>query len=114
VIDSLGARTLDRSFEVVRKLGHVISIGEAEGLPYQNIRERLLPRSLTFTRFHLGHVDPASRAWAAGLAAVVGGILDGTLSVPIEDVYPLAQARDMHARIESRTLSGKLLLAAGG
>jgi NADPH2:quinone reductase len=111
VIDSLGARTLDRSFEVVRKLGHVISIGEAEGLPYQNIRERLLPRSATFTRFHLGHVDLASRAWARGLDEVMGGLLDGSLHASIEQVFPLEQAREMHARIQSRQVSGKLLLA---
>jgi NADPH2:quinone reductase len=113
VIDSLGAATLDRSFDATRKLGHVVSIGEAEGVPYQNIRERLLPRSLTFTRLHLGHVDPASPAWAAGLADVMNGILDGTLRVPIEQVYPLEQAREMQARIESRHLSGKLLLKVG-
>ena len=59
-IDSLGATMLDRTFNVVRKLGHIISIGEAEGQPFKNIRERILPRSQTFTRFHLGHVDPGS------------------------------------------------------
>ncbi len=113
-IDSLGARTLDRTFNVVRKMGHVISIGEAEGLPFQNIRERLLPRSLTFTRLHLGHVDPASQAWADGLAHVMGGIADGWLKLPIQQIYPLEQARDMQAHIESRQLSGKLLLRVGG
>src|SRR5271163_962969 len=56
-IDSLGATMLDRTFNVVRKLGHVISIGEAEGQPVLNIRERILPRSQTFTRLHIGHVD---------------------------------------------------------
>jgi NADPH:quinone reductase len=109
-IDSLGARTLDRTFNVVRKLGRVISIGEAEGVPYPNIRERLLPRSLTFTRFHIGHVDPSSRAWKDGLRFVTAGILDGWLKVPIEHIYGLDEARDMQARIESRQLSGKLLL----
>src|SRR5258708_14334077 len=59
-IDSYGATMLDRTFNVVRKLGHVISIGEAEGQPFKNIRERILPRSQTFTRLHLGHVDHAS------------------------------------------------------
>jgi len=110
-IDSLGSGTLDRTFAVVRKLGHVISIGEAEGVPYPNIRERLLPRSLTFTRFHVGHVDPASRAWLDGLERVMGWILDDSLKVPIEHVYPLGEARDMQARIESRQLSGKLVLS---
>jgi NADPH:quinone reductase len=113
-IDSLGAKTLDRTFNVVRKLGHVISIGEAEGMPYPNIRERLLPRSLTFTRFHLGHVDPASAAWREGLRFAMAGVTDGWLKVPIEGIYDLDQARDMQARIESRQLSGKLLLRVAG
>lgn len=112
-IDSLGARTLDRTFDAVRKLGHIISIGEAEGLPYTNIRERILPRSQTFTRFHLGHVDPASRVWAAGLSDVIGGLVDGSLRAPIEAVYPLEEARAMQEHIESRKLSGKLLLRIG-
>jgi NADPH2:quinone reductase len=113
-IDSLGAQTLDRTFNVVRKLGRVISIGEAEGVPFPNIRERLLPRSLTFTRFHIGHVDPASRLWQVGFDYVISGILDGWLKVPIEGIYDLDQARDMQARIESRQLSGKLLLRLPG
>src|SRR5260221_5013150 len=74
-IDSYGATMLDRTFNVVKKLGHVISIGEAEGQPLRNIRERILPKSQTFTRLHLGHVDqgtperqPAVRAWPAAIA----------------------------------------------
>jgi NADPH:quinone reductase len=113
-IDSLGAKTLDRTFNIVRKLGRVISIGEAEGVPYPNIREHLLPRPLTFTRFHVGHVDPTSSVWQDGLRYVMNGILDGWLRVPIEQIYALDQARDMQARIESRRLSGKLLLRVSG
>jgi NADPH2:quinone reductase len=112
-IDSLGATTLDRTFNVVRKLGHVISIGEAEGVPFTNIRERLLPRSLTFTRMHLGHVDADSKAWKDGVAYVIGGIEDGWLKVPIEHIFALAEASEMHRRIESRQVAGKLLLATG-
>src|SRR5260221_13087786 len=112
-IDSLGATMLDRTFNVVRKLGHVISIGEAEGQPFLNIRERILPRSQTFTRLHLGHVDQSSPAWQAGVDHVTGGILAGWLKVPIEGVFPLAQAGDMHRRIESGQVARKLLLRAG-
>lgn len=112
-IDSLGATTLDRTFNVVRKLGHIISIGEAEGQPFKNIRERILPRSLTFTRLHIGHVDPESKAWKDGVAYVVRGVLDGWLKVPIAGVFPMAEAADMHRRIESRQVAGKLILAIG-
>jgi len=111
-IDSYGATMLDRTFNVVKKLGHVISIGEAEGQPFKNIRERILPRSQTFTRLHLGHVDQASPEWQAGVEHVLAGILEGWLKVPIEGVFPLAQAADMHRRLEGRHVAGKLLLRA--
>jgi NADPH2:quinone reductase len=113
-IDSLGATMLDRTFNVVRKLGHIISIGEAEGQPFKNIRERILPRSQTFTRFHLGHIDPGSAAWKNGVEHVLGGVRDGWLKVPIAGVFPMSEAAEMHRRIESRQAAGKLLLAIGG
>jgi NADPH:quinone reductase len=111
-IDSYGATMLDRTFGVVKKLGHVISIGEAEGQPFKNIRERILPRSQTFTRLHLGHVDHCSPEWSAGIEHVVNGILAGWLKVPIEGVFPLAEAAEMHRRLEDRHVAGKLLLRA--
>ena len=113
-INSYGATMLDRTFNVVRKLGHIISIGEAEGQPFKNIRERILPRSQTFTRLHLGHVDQSSSEWKAGVDHVLGGIGEGWLKVPIEKVFPLAQATDMHRALEGRHVAGKLLLKARG
>jgi NADPH:quinone reductase len=110
-IDSLGATMLDRTFNVVRKLGHIISIGEAEGQPFKNIRERILPRSQTFTRLHLGHVDADSKAWKDGVAQVVRGAADGSLKVPIAGVFAMADAAGMHRYIESRQAAGKLILA---
>ncbi|SKA10418.1 NADPH2:quinone reductase [Enhydrobacter aerosaccus] len=112
-IDSYGATMLDRTFNVVRKLGHVISIGEAEGQPFKNIRERILPRSQTFTRLHLGHVDQTSPEWKAGIDHVVSGIEQGWLKVPIEGVFALDRAADMHRCLEGRQVAGKLLLKAG-
>ena len=97
----------------LRPLGHIISIGEAEGQPFKNIRERILPRSQTFTRLHLGHVDQSSPEWNAGVAHCLKGLSEGWLRVPIEGVFPIAQAADMHRRLEGRQVSGKLLLKTG-
>jgi NADPH2:quinone reductase len=105
---------LDRTFGVVKMLGHVISIGEAEGQPFKNIRERILPRSQTFTRLHLGHIDQTSAEWREGVDQVVAGLVDGWLKVPIEGVFALAEAADMHRRLEGRGVAGKLLLKAAG
>lgn len=110
-IDSLGATTLDRTYDVMRNLGHVINIGEAEGEPFKNIRERILPKSLSFTRFHLQHVGPGSPLWEQGRRDVMQGISDGWLNVPIVARFPLSQAAEMHRQLEGRNASGKLLLA---
>ncbi len=111
IVDSTGAGILDRSFEVIRNLGHVVSYGEAEGRPFPNLWERLVSKSLTFTRFHLGHIDFASEAWPRGLQNVIGAILAGELAVPIEQTFAFEHAREMLDRLSSREVSGKLLLA---
>jgi len=112
-IDSLGGATLDKTFDVVRILGHVINIGEAEANPYPNLRDRLIGRSLTFTRFHAGHLDPNSDMWRRGVDYVLQAIADGWLHVPIVERFPLEQVRRMYERLESRSVSGKLVLSIG-
>jgi NADPH:quinone reductase len=110
-IDSLGGNTLDRTFAAVRVLGHIISIGEAEGKPLGNIRERLMQRSQTFTRFSLGKLDPTVHTWRKAVEGVVEGVASGSLDVPIAATFPFEQAGEMQRQFESRELSGKLLLA---
>ena len=111
LIDSTGASILDRSFACIRKLGHVVSYGEAEGRPLPNLWERLVAKSLTFTRFPLGHVDFGSDKWRRSLDEVVGGIAERRLKVHIEAVFPFEQAGEMLDRLSSRQVSGKLILA---
>ena len=111
-IDSLGATTLDKTFSAVRMLGHLINIGEAEGQPIENIRQRCLVRSQTFSRFHLGHVMEIPSLWKDGNDFVLDALIAGWLDPTIVEIFPLEQARQMHERIEDRSNSGKLLLQA--
>ncbi len=110
-IDSLGASTLDRTFDAVRCLGQVINIGEAEGAPYDNIRDRVLRRSQSFTRFSLGHVMERPDLWSRGMEYVLAALEDGSLEAPIVDRFPLDDVAEMHRRLESRQVTGKLLLS---
>ena len=111
IVDSTGASILDRSFAALRRLGHVVSVGEAEGKPYTNLWERLVPKSATFTRLHVGHVDFRSEAWRRGVAEVLGGIAEGSLQVPLAGIHAFDDAAAMYDRLLSRQVSGKLLLA---
>jgi NADPH2:quinone reductase len=112
IIDSTGGDILDRSFGCIRKLGHVVSFGEAAGRPFANLWERLVSKSLTFSRFHLGHVDFQGDAWKRSVSEVVGDILPDRLIVHVEEMFAFPQAGAMLERLASRSVSGKLLLAA--
>lgn len=114
VFDSVGAETLDRSFDALHTLGHIVSYGEASGRPFANIWERLVPKSATFSRFHLGHIPPGSALWEAAVSHVLAGLRAQWLKIFIEEVYPLNRAADMHARLASRTVAGKLVLSVQG
>ncbi len=110
VVDSTGASILDRSFDAIRPLGHVVSYGEAEGKPWPNLWERLVRKSLTFTRMHLGHLDYGSESWRHGVSAVLDGICTGQIQVPIEGVYPMDEVAGMFDALAGRKVAGKLLL----
>jgi len=110
IVDSTGGSILDHSFDAIRTLGHVVSYGEAEGRPFPNLWERLVRKSLTFTRLHIGHIDCTSPAWREGVQTVMAMIGRGDVRVPIEGVYDFEDVHEMYARLESRRVAGKLLL----
>lgn len=111
VLDSTGATILDRSFDAIRKLGHIVSFGEAEGRPLPNLWERIVRKSITFSRFHLGHVDFQSQVWRRSVAETTQAVASGKWKAVIEQVFPFDQCEAMCERLTSRQVSGKLLLA---
>jgi NADPH2:quinone reductase len=110
VIDSLGADILERSFDCLRTYGHIINIGEAAGYPKFPIRPKLYENSTSLAGYELLHAKPGSPRWRRGVREVTAAIAQGRLKIPIEGSYPLAQARSAQRHLESRTVSGKLLL----
>ncbi len=109
-IDSLGGETGFRSFDALRYYGRLINIGETEGWPRENLRDKLYERSTSFAGFETIHAGPGSEIWQAGVDHVVPRICDGRLRIPLSEVFQLSEVQEMHRRIESRTVSGKLLL----
>src|SRR5262245_27977702 len=114
VIDSLGADVLPRSFDALRTFGRVINIGEAAGYPDFPIRPKLYERSTALAGFELLHAGPGSARWQQGVRYALSALAAGRLEVPIEGRYPLTEAAEMHRRLESRGVSGKLLLEVTG
>ncbi len=111
VIDSLGGETSLRSFDTLKVYGHLINIGEAEGWTQDDkIRNKLYERSTSFSGFEMIHANPGSRRWKNGVAYVVERLADGRLVVPIVKEFALGECQDMHRLLESRSVSGKLVL----
>lgn len=109
-LDSTSASILDRNFDTIRKQGHVVSYGEAEGKPFANLWERLVQRSLPFTRMHLGHLDYGSAIWRRGVDEVMSGIENGAIQVPVKGVFTPETVEDMFAALALRQTAGKLIL----
>ena len=108
-IDSYGATMLDRTFGVTRMMGHVISHRRGRGPALQE-PPRAHPAALA--DFHAAASGPCRPELArrdAGVAHCLEGLAEGWLKVPIEGVFPLAQAAEMHRRLEGRHVAGKLL-----
>lgn len=110
LIDSTGAEILDDSFQLMRNLAHVVSYGEASGKPYTNLWERLVQKSLTFTRLHIGHMDMTSEYWLVAQEKIQSLIESGELKLFIEEVFELTEFDKLYERLESRGVGGKLLL----
>lgn len=113
VIDSLGADILERSFDALRPFGHVINIGEAAGYPKFDIRAKLYERSTSLAGFEFLHARPGSAQWQRGVVHIIDYLSDGSLRMPISAITPLAEAGRAHRLLETRQVSGKLLLSVG-
>ena len=110
LIDSTGAEILDDSFQLMKNLAKVVSYGEASGKPYTNLWEKLVENSLTFSRLHIGHMDFTSEYWLDAQAKIQNFIKSGELKLFIEKVFDLDELDTLYDTLESRTVSGKLLL----
>ena len=113
VIDSLGGNTLWQSFDVLANFGSVINIGEAEDWPQgevRKLRDVLHGKSTSFSSYDLEAAEPGSVRWQAGVDYVLERLIDGRLKIPIGGEFKFQDCVKMFHTLESRQVSGKLLL----
>lgn len=111
VVDSIGGRTLQQSFEAAAYRGRIISVGSAG-------RDSVLPDvsalragNKTLTGVFFGaelvlHADRVHPMVARHLADVAAGVL----TVPLDRNFPLSEAAAAHAYAESRRAFGRIIL----
>jgi len=110
VLDGVGASTFDVSLKVVRRLGTVISFGNASGaVPPVNIM-RLAEKNIRLMRTTLFQYITTREEFDALSSELLGLVAKGKLQFAIHKVYPIQDVKQAHDDLESRKTTGKLVL----
>ncbi len=113
VIDGVGGPLFEPSLRALAPLGRYVIAGAASRQPAMLDARRLLPRAQTISGFILAHISAADPSEPSrSLLRLCDLVRDGSLR-PLYETVPLAAAPDVHARIDSRTLAGKVVLDPG-
>ena len=112
VFDGVGKDTFDASLAALRRRGMLVLFGGASGqVPPFNPQRLSAGGSLFLTRPTLGDyiADREELTWRSG--ELFEAVAAGRLKVRVGATYPLAEAAEAHAALESRRTTGKVLLA---
>jgi len=111
VVDSVGGRTLEGSIECAAYRGRIVTVGDAGRDEVPPRIAGLRPANKTLVGVFLGaelffspdRVHPM-------IAGHLADVARGDLEIVIDRVYPLSEAAEAHAYIESRAAFGRVLL----
>ena len=110
VYDSVGKATFEKSLDCLRPRGILALFGQSSG-PVPPFSPSLLARnSLFLTRPSLAHYTATREELVERASEVFQWVHTGVLKIRMDQTFPLSQASEAHARLESRASSGKILL----
>lgn len=111
VYDGVGKDTFDKNLNVMRLRGMLVLYGMSSGaVPPVDPAKLSEKGSLYMARTTLAHFTATREELLARSSALIRLISEGKLKLLIAKKYPLAEAPQAHRDLESRKISGKLLL----
>ena len=114
VYDSVGRDTIGRSIRSLRRRGLCVLFGASSGsVEAVSPLELAEAGSVFFTRPHLADYLRDAQEVRQRANDLFAACRNGSLTVAIDRILPLADAADAHRLLESRATRGKLLLALG-
>jgi NADPH:quinone reductase len=113
ILDAVGKTTFPGDLEAARTRGHIVIFGGASGLADAIVPNALMSRGLTVSGGSIGFYIATRAELQRRADDVLEGMREGWLQLDVERVVPLADAAEAHRLLESRSTSGKLLLAVG-
>lgn len=111
VFDGVGAATFDKSIDLLRPRGMMVTFGNASG-PVPDVSPLMLSQkgSLFLTRPTLAHYVQTRDELLGRADDLFSWIASGDLEVRIGARYALEDAGDAHRALESRQTTGKVLI----
>lgn len=111
VYDGVGAATFEGSLNSLKRLGMLVSFGNASGkLPAFEPALLTAKGSLFFTRPSLMDYIACREDLLNGATALFQALQSGVLRVEVSRSYPLREAAAAHRDLEARRTTGSLLL----
>jgi NADPH:quinone reductase len=111
VVDSVGGVTLQGSINVLAYRGRCVSVGDAGRSSAEHLDiSTMRGNNQTLSGYFLGAELLLSPRPHAMIAGHLDAIARGELKVVIDRTFPLADATEAHAYIESRQAFGRVLL----
>ncbi|MCU1468048.1 MAG: Alcohol dehydrogenase zinc-binding domain protein [Actinomycetia bacterium] len=109
VVDSVGGKVLAGSAQCLAYRGRLVTVGNAGRDPQPFDLSLLSAGNQSVTSVFLGAeiLNPRTYAMIAGL---VDDVAAGRLEVIVDRLFPLSEAADAHAYIESRQAVGRVVL----
>ena len=111
IVESVGGQVLQDSLRCLAYRGRCVSVGDAGRAPGQPLDiSTMRANNQTLTGYFLGaELFLGGRAYPM-IAGFLDDVAAGRLQVVIDRTYPLAEAADAHAYIESRQAFGRVVL----
>jgi NADPH:quinone reductase-like Zn-dependent oxidoreductase len=110
IVDGLGAAALDENFAAADRRCHWISLGQATGPLPPLDPDRLLHKSLSFSRPVVFDYVATPRELQERAGRVWQALAAGVLPAPRIERFALAAAGAAHQKLESRATTGSLVL----
>ena len=111
VFDGVGKATFDKSLDLLRPRGMMVTFGNASGpVPEVSPLTLMAKGSLFLTRPTMRHYLQTTEELLGRAGDLFRWIGEGELEVRIGERFPLAEAAEAHRALEGRKTTGKVLL----
>ncbi|KAJ3300499.1 NADPH:quinone reductase [Borealophlyctis nickersoniae] len=108
VYDGVGKSTFDASLACLRKLGSMVSFGNASGKVDPVEIMKLVPRAVKLMRPSLFEVMKTREEFEALVTPLLKLHQEKKLSIPIHKIYPLGKAGEAHSDLEGKLCCSNL------